>query len=49
LISKETVIGIVTTGKITRPAKQLLDAADIAWVENFPETELTNSDDTEKR
>ncbi|MGB7275867.1 MAG: hypothetical protein WBC69_21440 [Geitlerinemataceae cyanobacterium] len=40
LIAKETVIGVVTTGKITQPAKNLLDAADIAWIENFPEAEL---------
>ena len=40
LIAKETVIGVVTTCKITQPAKNLLDEADIAWIENFPETEL---------
>lgn len=43
LIAKETVIGVVTTGKITQPAKNLLNEADIAWIENFPETELQNN------
>ncbi len=40
LIAKQTVVGVVTTGKITQPAKRLFDEADIAWVENFPESEL---------
>ena len=40
IIAKEQVIGVVTTGKITKPAKKLLDTADIAWIENFPETEI---------
>ena len=39
---KGTVIGIVTTGRITKPAKKVFDAADIAWVENFPESLLNN-------
>ncbi len=41
------VIGVVTTGKITQPAKRLFDEADIAWVENFPESELIETEDTE--
>jgi hypothetical protein len=48
LIAKKVVIGVVTTGKITKPAKQLFDTADIAWLENFPETELIETDDMEK-
>ncbi|MGL5059690.1 MAG: hypothetical protein ACRC62_06880 [Microcoleus sp.] len=34
IIEKGTIIGIVTTGKISQPAKKLLDAANIAWAEN---------------
>lgn len=37
LIQKSTVMGVVTTAGITKPAKVLLDQADIAWVERFPE------------
>jgi ATP:corrinoid adenosyltransferase len=34
IIAKKTVIGVVTTGKISKPAKKLLDEAGIAWAEN---------------
>ena len=37
LIKQGTIIGLITTGQITKPAKQLLDTADIVWIENFPE------------
>lgn len=40
LIQKSTVMGVVTTAGITKPAKALLDEADIAWVEQFPEAHL---------
>jgi hypothetical protein len=40
LIQKSTVMGVVTTAGITKPAKALLDEADIAWVEQFPEAYL---------
>ena len=40
LIQKATVMGVVTTGTMTKPAKALLDEADIAWIEKFPEDEL---------
>ena len=40
---KGTVIGVVTTGGITKPAKEVFDAADIAWVENFPESMLSDN------
>jgi hypothetical protein len=42
LIQKATVMGVVTTAVITKPAKKLLDEADIAWVETFPEHQLDN-------
>jgi hypothetical protein len=34
IIKKGTIIGIVTTDKISKPAKQLFDEANIAWAEN---------------
>jgi hypothetical protein len=37
LIQRSAVMGVVTTGSITKPAKELLDQADIAWIERFPE------------
>lgn len=40
ICQKGTVIGVVTTGGITKPAKEVFDKADVAWVENFPESEL---------
>ncbi len=40
LIQKSTVMGVVTTAGITKPAKALLDEADIAWIEQFPEAYL---------
>jgi hypothetical protein len=40
LIEKSTVMGVVTTAGITKPAKELLDQADIAWIERFSEAYL---------
>jgi GTPase len=40
LIKKSTVMGVVTTAGIMKPAKDLLDQADIAWIEQFPEAYL---------
>jgi hypothetical protein len=47
ICDKGTVIGIVTTGGITKPAKKVFDEADVAWVENFPESELLQTEDRE--
>lgn len=44
LIQKETIIGVVTTGKITKPAKKLLDESGIVWVEEFSENNLKSSE-----
>lgn len=41
LIQQESICGLVTTGQITEPAKQLLDEAGIIWIENFPERLLS--------
>jgi GTPase len=40
LTKKSTVMGVVTTAGITKPAKDLLNQADIAWIEQFPESYL---------
>ncbi|MEG4441149.1 hypothetical protein QUB47_03020 [Microcoleus sp. AT9_B5] len=42
------MIGVITTGKITQPAKAVFDKADVAWVENFPESELLNQEGQEE-
>ncbi|NJM62843.1 MAG: hypothetical protein HC849_25850 [Oscillatoriales cyanobacterium RU_3_3] len=47
ICQKETVIGVITTGGITQPAKDIFDKADIAWVEKFPESKLLNDEDRE--
>jgi len=44
---KDTVIGVVTTAGITKQAKEVFDNADVAWVENFPESELLEREDRE--
>lgn len=48
LIAKETISAILTTGKITKPAKELLDEYDIAWAENIPENEFMESENLEE-
>ncbi|MEH2359235.1 hypothetical protein [Nostoc sp.] len=40
IIDKGTVVSILTTGKISKPAKALFDAADVAWAQNIPESEF---------
>jgi hypothetical protein len=37
LIGKGTILGVVTTTTITKPARELLNQADIAWIDRFPE------------
>ncbi|MDM8520523.1 hypothetical protein QUF64_10780 [Anaerolineales bacterium HSG6] len=37
IIDKKTVIGILSTGRISAPAKKLFDEADIAWAEKISE------------
>ncbi|MCU0541706.1 MAG: hypothetical protein MUE44_05880 [Oscillatoriaceae cyanobacterium Prado104] len=43
IIEKGTIIGIVTTGKISKPAKKLLDEANIAWAENVSREDFIKS------
>jgi hypothetical protein len=43
LIGKGSILGIVTTTSITQPAKALLNQADIAWIERFPENLLRST------
>lgn len=38
----------MTRGKITKPAKALFNAADIAWAENIPESEFMESEAQEE-
>lgn len=40
LITKGTVVGVLTTGTISPDAKKLFDDAGIAWAENIPEREF---------
>jgi hypothetical protein len=42
------VIGVITTGGITKPAKAVFDQADVAWVENFSESKLLNQEGQEE-
>lgn len=49
IIDKKTVIGILTTGKISMSAKKLLDQAGIAWAENIPEKQFMDVDRVEER
>ncbi|MEZ4664844.1 MAG: hypothetical protein R2911_45520 [Caldilineaceae bacterium] len=44
IIDKRTVIGVLTTGKISGPAKKLLDEANIAWAENIPERHFISAE-----
>ncbi len=47
IIHKQTVIGLLTTGKITTPAKKMFDQAGIAWAENISEKHFMNVDESE--
>ena len=40
IIDKQTVIGVVSTGKISAPAKKMFDLAGIAWAENISEEQF---------
>ncbi|PSB26556.1 hypothetical protein C7B69_11520 [filamentous cyanobacterium Phorm 46] len=44
IINKGSVIGVLTTKKISEPAKKLFDNAEIAWAENIPETAFMPSE-----
>ena len=47
IIEKRTVIGVLTTGKISAPAKKLFDQAGIAWAENISEKHFMDVDGIE--
>jgi len=47
IIDKGTIVGVLTTGKISTPAKKLFDEAHIAWAENIPEKRFMNVDGLE--
>lgn len=44
IIDKRTVIGILTTGKISTPAKKRFDRAGIAWAEQIAEDRFMRED-----
>jgi len=48
IIDKGSVVSVLTTGKITKPAKALFNDADIAWAENIPESEFMECEYQEK-
>ena len=37
IIAKETIVGVVTTAKIYKPAKELFAQENLILLENFPE------------
>ena len=44
IIHKGDVSAVLTTGKITKPAKKLFDEHDVAYAENIPENEFMESE-----
>ena len=48
IINKGTVSAILTTGKITKPAKKLFDEHDVAYAENVPEKNFRESEAQEE-
>jgi hypothetical protein len=44
IIDKQSVIGILTTGTISTPAKKRFDRAGIAWAEHISEDHFMRSD-----
>ena len=47
IINKGSVIGVLTTKKISEPAKKLFDNAEIAWAENIPKSAFMPSESEE--
>ncbi len=48
IIDKGCVSAVLTTGKITAPAKKLFDKYDIAYAENVPENKFMESEAQEE-
>lgn len=48
IIDKGTVVALLTTGRISKPAKKKLDEANIAWAENVSEQEFMESEAQEE-
>ncbi len=40
LIAKGSILGLITANRISKPAKQLLDASGIAWAEQVSRENL---------
>lgn len=49
IVDKGTVFGVVTTGKIRKPAKEIFDAANVDYAENVPEDEIRNYKNSKKK
>lgn len=48
MIDKGSIIAVVTTGIITKPAKKLFESAGIAYAENIPEKGFMESEAQEE-
>lgn len=48
IIDKGNVSAVLTTGKITKPAKERFDQANIAWAENIEERQFLESEAKEE-
>ena len=48
IINKGSVSAILTTGKITKPAKKLFNESEIAYAENVPENIFVESEAQEE-
>lgn len=44
IVDKGTVCAVLTTGKISNPAKQTFEKADIAYAENIEERQFLESE-----
>lgn len=48
IINKQTVIAIISKDRISKPGKDKLDKAGMAYAENVSETEFMESEDGEE-
>jgi len=44
IIDKGEVSAVLTTGRITKPAKKKFDESDVAWAENIEEQKFLESE-----
>ncbi|HLP88659.1 MAG TPA: hypothetical protein VK184_08740 [Nostocaceae cyanobacterium] len=48
IVEKGCVSAVLTTGRITEPAKKLFDDYDIAYAENIPEKEFMELEESKE-